>query len=59
MVHEHLRAAGPLTSGLAALPGLASAFASTQGRRFVATNVHPHCRRTFQVAGIEGFLGIN
>jgi len=46
------------SSGIKVLLDVA-AFASTQGRRFVATNVHPHCRRTFQVAGIEGFLGIN
>jgi hypothetical protein len=37
LVQEHLRAAGKLTSGLAALPGVASAFASTQAAwRFYA-----------------------
>jgi hypothetical protein len=30
LVMQHLRAAGPLTTGLSALPGVASAFASTQ-----------------------------
>jgi hypothetical protein len=37
LVMQHLRAAGPLTTGLSALPGLASAFASTQAAwRFYA-----------------------
>ena len=50
--------AGDKKAGIKVLLDVA-AFASTQRRRFVATNVHPQCRRTFQVAGIEGFLGIN
>jgi hypothetical protein len=37
LVHEHLRAAGPLGAGLSALPGVATAFASTQAAwRFYA-----------------------
>jgi anti-anti-sigma regulatory factor len=32
--------------------------ASSQGRRLVTTNRQPQCRRTFEVIGVEGLLGV-